>query len=145
MRGLSSSMWRCGRRAVGAGRLTGARSGVLAALAAATVVLSLSPAAGAAGRRDVPATAGHTITYDKYSLMIDGKRTFIWSGEFEYWRLPSPSLWLDILEKMKAEGYNAVTVYFNWAYHSPAPGVYDFSGVRNVNLLLDDAARVGCT
>ena len=22
----------------------------------------------------------HTITYDKYSLMIDGKRTFIWSG-----------------------------------------------------------------
>ena len=30
----------------------------------------------------------HTISYDKYSLMIDGKRTFIWSGEFHYWRLP---------------------------------------------------------
>ena len=85
----------------------------------------------------------HTISYDKYSLMIDGKRTFIWSGEFHYWRLPSPSLWLDILEKMKAEGYNAVSIYFDWAYHSPAPGVYDFSGVRDVNLLLDDAAKVG--
>ena len=44
---------------------------------------------------------------------------------------------------MKAEGYNAVTIYFNWAYHSPEPGVYDFSGVRNVNKLLDDAAQVG--
>ena len=85
----------------------------------------------------------HTITYDKYSLMIDGQRQFIWSGEFDYWRLPSPSEWLDILQKMKAEGYNAVTIYFNWAYHSPKPGVYDFSGVRNVSLLLNDAAKVG--
>jgi beta-galactosidase GanA len=85
----------------------------------------------------------HTITYDKYSLMIDGQRRFIWSGEFDYWRLPSPSEWLDILQKMKADGYNAVTIYFNWAYHSPKPGVYDFSGVRNVNKLLDMAAQVG--
>jgi beta-galactosidase GanA len=87
--------------------------------------------------------ASHAITWDPYSLMIDGRRTFIWSGEFEYWRLPSPDLWPDVLQKMKAEGYNAVTVYFNWAYHSPAPGVYDFSGVRDVNRLLDDAERAG--
>ncbi|HET8980271.1 MAG TPA: beta-galactosidase [Solirubrobacteraceae bacterium] len=104
---------------------------------------ALAPGAQAARRPHRTDAASHTISYDKYSLMIDGKRTFIWSGEFEYWRLPSPSLWLDILEKMKAEGYNAVTVYFNWAYHSPSPGVYDFSGVRNVNVLLDDAQRVG--
>ena len=44
---------------------------------------------------------------------------------------------------MKAEGYNAVTIYFNWAYHSPKPGVYDFSGVRDVNKLLDMATQVG--
>ena len=75
--------------------------------------------------------------------MIDGRRAVIWSGEFEYWRLPSPSLWLDILQKMKAEGYNAVTIYFDWAYHSPKPGVYDFSGVRDVNRLLDMAAQAG--
>jgi beta-galactosidase GanA len=85
----------------------------------------------------------HTITYDKYSLMIDGRRQFIWSGEFDYWRTPSPSEWLDVLQKMKAEGYNAVTIYFDWAYHSPKPGVYDFSGVRDVNKLLSMAAKVG--
>ena len=85
----------------------------------------------------------HTISYDNYSLLIDGKRTYIWSGEFHYWRLPSPSLWLDVLQKMKAEGYNAVSIYFNWAYHSPAPGVYDFTGVRDVEKLLDYAEQVG--
>ena len=42
---------------------------------------------------------------------------------------------------MKAEGYNAVTIYFDWAYHSPKPGVYDFSGVRDVDKLLDMAAQ----
>src|ERR1700727_958888 len=76
-------------------------------------------------------------------VLAGGRRTGMCSGEFEYWRLPSPSLWLDILQKMKAEGYNAVTIYFNWAYHSPRPGVYDFSGVRDVSRLLNMAAKTG--
>ena len=108
------------------------------------------PSRGASGAHAMRAThvgrralRTHTITYDQDSLMIDGRRAVIWSGEFEYWRLPSPSLWLDVLQKMKAEGYNAVTIYFDWAYHSPKPGVYDFSGVRDVNRLLDMAAQAG--
>ena len=71
------------------------------------------------------------------SLTVDGRRVFLWSGEFHPFRLPSPSLWLDILEKMKANGYNAVSAYFDWGYHSSAPGVYDFTGVRDVDKLLD--------
>ena len=88
---------------------------------------------------------GHpaTVTYDQYSLSIGGKRTFIYAGEFDPWRLPSPSLWRDRLEKMKADGYNAVTPYFDWDYHSPAPGVYDFSGIRDVNEFLNLAQAVG--
>lgn len=85
----------------------------------------------------------HTVTFDKYSLKLDGERTFIWSGEFHYWRLPSPDLWRDVLQKMRAEGYNAVSIYFDWAYHTPGPGVYDFAGVRDVDELLDIAAQVG--
>ena len=83
------------------------------------------------------------VTFDKYSLMINGVRTPIYSGEFEYWRLPSQSLWLDVLEKMKSEGFNAVTIYFNWGFHSPKQGVYDFSGIRNVDKLLKMAQDVG--
>jgi len=44
---------------------------------------------------------------------------------------------------MKAEGYNAVSIYFDWGYHSPAPGVYDFTGVRDMDAVLDMAAQVG--
>src|SRR6266550_322702 len=110
------------------------------AAAVACVVASATVVSGAVASAD---TTPHTVTFDKYSLMIDSKRTFIWSGEFHYWRLPNSDLWRDVLQKMKAEGYNGVSIYFDWAYHSPAPGVYDFSGVRDVDRLLDIAQQVG--
>ncbi|MEN3360391.1 MAG: hypothetical protein V7637_4373 [Mycobacteriales bacterium] len=97
----------------------------------------------------VPAPAGrpaadtHTVSYDRYSFMLDGQRVWIWSAEFHYYRLPSPDLWRDQLEKLKATGFNAVSLYISWAYHSPAPGVYDFTGVRDLDRLLDIAADVG--
>ncbi len=84
-----------------------------------------------------------SVSYDQYSLMIGGKRTVIYSGEFDPWRTPSPSLWLDRLEKMKADGFNAVTPYFDWDYSSPAPGVYNFAGVRDINTFLNDAQKAG--
>ena len=68
---------------------------------------------------------------------------FITAGEFDPWRTPSPSLWLDDLQKMKADGYNAVTVYFDWDYTSPSPGVYDFGGVRDMNEFLNMAQQAG--
>jgi beta-galactosidase GanA len=110
--------------------------------AGAALTPATAPALGAVGPAPAGA-AGHQITFDSYSLMIDGSRLFVWSGEFHPFRLPSPSLWLDILQKMKASGYNAVSIYFNWAYHSPAPGVYDFSGVRDMDLVLRMAADTG--
>jgi beta-galactosidase GanA len=84
-----------------------------------------------------------SVSYDQYSVTIGGRRTIIYSGEFDPWRLPSPSLWLDRLEKMKADGYNAVTPYFDWDYHSSKAGLYDFSGVRDVNEFLNDAQKAG--
>jgi beta-galactosidase GanA len=95
------------------------------------------------GPRDVLLGRPESVTYDQYSLIIGGKRTFIYSAEFDPWRLPSPSLWLDRLEKIKADGYNAVTPYFDWDYSSPAPGAYDFSGVRDMNEFLNLAQQVG--
>jgi beta-galactosidase GanA len=89
------------------------------------------------------AGTAHTVTYDGYSFLVDGKRTYLWSGEFHYFRLPSPSLWLDIFQKMKAAGFNATSLYFDWGYHSPAPGVYDFTGVRDVDELLNMAQQAG--
>ncbi|HET7799024.1 MAG TPA: beta-galactosidase [Humibacillus xanthopallidus] len=128
-----------------------AAAAAAALLATAPSALATGPAASqsstttaAAQTPSTTVAAGpHTVDFDKYSLMIDGKRTFVWSGEFHYWRLPSPDLWRDMLQKMKAEGYNATSIYFDWAYHSPKQGIYDFTGVRDVDKLLDIAAEVG--
>lgn len=107
-------------------------------------ILSLGVSAAASVAHAAPPEASsHTVTWDRYSLLIDGRRIWLWSAEFHYFRLPAPELWRDLLEKLKAAGFNAVSLYFSWAYHSPAAGMYDFSGVRDVDRLLDMAREVG--
>lgn len=83
------------------------------------------------------------VSYDARSLMVDGKRLVVWGGEFHPFRLPSPDLWRDILQKMKASGFNSVALYFDWGYHSPKQGVYDFSGIRDIDRLLTMAEEEG--
>jgi beta-galactosidase GanA len=83
------------------------------------------------------------IAWDKYSLIIDGKREMIFAGEFHPFRLPSPSLWRDVLQKMKASGLNAVSLYFSWGYHSAKPGHCDFTQVRNVERAIQMAEEEG--
>lgn len=94
---------------------------------------------------DPPTADGrhHTVGFDRYSLLVDGRRLVLWSGEMHPFRLPSPSLWRDVLQKMRAHGYNAVSIYVAWNYHSPAPGRYDFTGVRDLDLFLRQAAETG--
>ena len=140
---------------LGGGTMTGIRAragawgrgvvaGAVLALIAAAVAVSAHPErALARPHAHAPAAARHTVAFDRYSLTVDGRRTFVWSGEFHPFRLPSPDLWRDVLEKMKAEGFNAVSFYFDWAYHSPRSGAYDFSGVRDMDRLLDIADQVG--
>jgi Glycosyl hydrolases family 35/Beta-galactosidase, domain 2 len=123
---------------------------VARALALVAAVLALTLGGASAARADAPAPGAslglgrpHTIGWDSYSLRIDGNRLVVWSGEFHYFRLPSPSLWPDVLQKIKADGFNTVQLYFSWAYHSPKQGVYDFSGIRDIDKLLDDAEDAG--
>ncbi|WP_267382964.1 beta-galactosidase [Sphingomonas sp. GC_Shp_2] len=83
------------------------------------------------------------VTFDRHSFRVDGNRVYLWSGEFHPYRLPSPALWRDIFEKMKAGGFNTVSIYFSWGYHSAAPGRYDFTGIRDMDRLLDAARDAG--
>ncbi len=130
-------------------RFTGMVVGLTAIAAAVALMFgggrarALTPLSAVSGPDVTPISSSHTISWDNYSLMVDGKRLMVWSGEFHYFRLPSPWDWTDILEKLKAAGFNAVSLYFDWSYHSPAQGVYDFSGVRNVNQLLNIANDLG--
>jgi beta-galactosidase len=83
------------------------------------------------------------VDFDSYSFLIDGQRTYLWSGEFHPFRLPSPELWKDIFQKMKAAGFNTTSIYFFWGYHSPREGEYDFSGIRDMDRVLDAARDAG--
>ena len=83
------------------------------------------------------------VLYDKYSLMVNGKRVFIKSGAFHYFRTPGEEMARDRFMKMKAGGYNTVDIYFNWNYHSPRQGEYDFSGIKDVRKVLKAAQDVG--
>jgi beta-galactosidase GanA len=84
------------------------------------------------------------VSWDKYSLMVNNTRVFIFSGEFHYQRLPVPEMWLDVLQKFKANGFNAVSIYFFWSYHSAENGKLDFTtSGKNIQRLLDYAKEAG--
>jgi hypothetical protein len=74
---------------------------------------------------------------------IGGRSALIQAGALHYFRLPHPDLWSPVLAQMRMAGLNAAFVPLPWSYHSPAPGFYDFTGPRNLALLLDEIERAG--
>ncbi|CAN8097750.1 unnamed protein product [Discula destructiva] len=84
------------------------------------------------------------VEWDHYSFKINGERLFLFSGEFHYWRFPVPELWQDLLEKIKAAGFNAFSIYAHWGYHSPSESALDFTtGAHNFTSILTLAAQLG--
>ncbi|KAL0951693.1 hypothetical protein HGRIS_008369 [Hohenbuehelia grisea] len=83
------------------------------------------------------------VRFDNYSLFIRDQRFFLHSGEFHTFRLPVPSLWPDILEKAKAAGLNAISVYTHMGLLNPSRGVVDLDGFRALQPLFDAAKEVG--
>jgi len=64
------------------------------------------------------------------------------SGEIHYARVPR-GLWRDRLLKLRRAGFNAVTTYFFWNFHELSPGVFDFSGERDVDEFIRIASSLG--
>ena len=112
-------------------------------LGSALAIPAMAQVAKPTANLSAPVKSFGRVSYDARSLMIDGERKIIWGGEFHPFRLPSPDLWRDILQKMKASGFNTVALYFDWGYHSPKQGVYDFTGIRDLDRLLTMAEEEG--
>ena len=86
----------------------------------------------------------HKVAWDKHSFTIDGTRLSIWSGELHYWRLPSQQAWRDVMRKARANGFNAISLYFFWGLHQEsADGKFDFSGIKDIDKLLTIAEEEG--
>lgn len=44
-------------------------------------------------------------------------------------RLPNPALWLDIFQKVKALGFNAISTYVNWSLLEATKGSMRMDGI----------------
>jgi beta-galactosidase GanA len=47
------------------------------------------------------------------------------------------------IAKIKASGFNTVTFYFDWGYHSPKQGELDFTGIRDMERAITMAGEEG--
>ncbi|KAG7291830.1 hypothetical protein NEMBOFW57_001851 [Staphylotrichum longicolle] len=82
-------------------------------------------------------------SWDNASLFLLGQRALLFSGEFHPFRLPVPSLWADVLEKMKALGLNAVWFDVPWALLEGKPGEFRAEGVFDLAPLFEAAGELG--
>lgn len=77
-----------------------------------------------------PVKAGDFNT-GKNEFMLNGKPFVVRAGELHYSRIPKP-YWDHRIKMCKAMGMNTICIYLFWNYHEMTPGVYDFSGDKNI-------------
>lgn len=96
-----------------------------------------------------PAAAHVRVVGD--ALAIDGRPTFLFGGELQYYRVRAPdfdaarthALWAEKLDRLRDLGANLLTTYVPWDYHELAPGRFDFTGARDLPRFLALAADRG--
>ena len=76
------------------------------------------------------------VTWDKYSLIIDGQRVCPVMGEVHYSRIPQAE-WADEVRKMKDGGVTVIACYVFWNHIEETEGVFDWSGQRNLRQFLE--------
>ena len=84
------------------------------------------------------------VEWDHYSIYVNGKRLFLFTGEMHYWRIPVPEMWRDILEKIKASGFTGFTFYSSWGYHAFNSTSVDFeTGAHDIGKFFELAKEIG--
>ncbi|KAK2768275.1 hypothetical protein FQN54_000128 [Arachnomyces sp. PD_36] len=83
------------------------------------------------------------VSWDGKSLLINGERIMIFSAEFHPWRLPVPTLWIDVFQKIKALGFNCVSFYVDWNLLEGKPGEYTAEGIFAWEPFFEAATEAG--
>ncbi|MBK5262074.1 MAG: beta-galactosidase [Peptostreptococcaceae bacterium] len=85
------------------------------------------------------------FTFSKNCYYLNGKPTFLYSGEFHYFRVPRKD-WKARLTLFKEAGGNCVATYTPWLIHEPTEGKFFFSGddgVRDLEGFLKTCKEMG--
>lgn len=101
-------------------------------LALALMVSALT----AVAQKSISPQAGGELTWDKYSLMVDGRRVVPAMGEVHYSRIPAEE-WKQEVRKMKDGGIGVLAVYVFWNHIEEIEGQYDWSGQRDLRRFLE--------
>ncbi|KAH6669703.1 family 35 glycosyl hydrolase [Plectosphaerella plurivora] len=114
----------------------------------AAVVSALLGVAGASSQGGQQEDALHKrqqdiVTWDDKSVSINGERLMIFSAEIHAFRSPVPALWFDILQKVKAMGFNCVSFYVNWGLLEAKPGDFQAEGIFSLEPLIEAAKSAG--
>ena len=84
------------------------------------------------------------LSFDSTSFLINGKRDFLISGEFHYFRVPKKD-WRRRMELFKKTGGNCIATYAPWGIHEPEEGKILFGDrpERDLAGFLQTAAEEG--
>lgn len=94
-------------------------------------------------RRQAPTHLQDIVTWDQYSISVHGERIILLSGEFHPFRLPSPGLWLDVFQKVRALGYSGVSFYLDWAVLEGERGHIRLEAVFALDKFFGAASKAG--
>lgn len=121
------------------------------------ILLMMLPVCGSAqskskSKNPAQANTGHfsfirekakpTFEIKERHFVLNGKTTPLLSGEMHYSRIPH-QYWRHRLQMMKAMGLNTVATYVFWNFHETAPGVWDFTGDKNLAEYIKTAGEEG--
>ncbi|KAI9826091.1 MAG: hypothetical protein M1832_000540 [Thelocarpon impressellum] len=83
------------------------------------------------------------VEWDETSFFVRGERILLLSGEVHPFRLPVPDLWLDLLQKIKSLGFNAVSFYVDWNLLEGKQGTYSAEGIFDFKPFFEAATKAG--
>ncbi|KAM3352984.1 hypothetical protein ACQJBY_024264 [Aegilops geniculata] len=108
-----------------------AAAAIMAVLLAALMARASSAAAGRVWVDEEKGahngTARRQVTYDGRSLMLDGARRMLFSGDIHYPR-STPEMWPRLIESARKGGLDVIQTYVFWNVHEPIQGQYNFEG-----------------
>ena len=79
---------------------------------------------------------GKPVTWDRLSLMVDGKRVCPVMGEIHYSRLPEAE-WRQEVRKMKAGGVTLIATYVFWNHVEEQEGIFRWDGQRSLRRFIE--------
>lgn len=84
----------------------------------------------------------HTFRVQGTHFLLDGKPFQIIAGSMHYTRIPR-AYWRDRFRLARAMGLNTITTYVFWNVHEPRPGIFNFSGQKDLAEFIREAQQAG--